>query len=151
MATYLYIIVFLLLQGLFSGGELALVASDIHKIRSRARSGSRAALVTLKLLERPEWFLSTTLTGTNICVVTNTALATSMFIAMWGTAKGELVSIAVMIPLLLIMGELVPKSIFRQNPEAVAVRISWFLWLASFILYPIVVIVSRISKGALNI
>ncbi|MBN2688876.1 MAG: HlyC/CorC family transporter [Deltaproteobacteria bacterium] len=150
-ATYSLIILFLFLQGLFSGGELAFVASDINKIRSRAKSGSRAAQIALSLLERPEWFLSTTLTGTNICVVTNTALATSMFIAMFGTAIGELVSIIVMIPLLLIMGELVPKSIFRQNPEAVAIRISWFLWSASFILYPIVFIVSRISKGALNV
>ncbi len=149
--TYSFIIVFLLLQGLFSGGEIALVASDINKIRSRAKGGSRSAQTALKLLNRPEWFLSTTLTGTNICVVTNTALATSMFISMFGTARGELFSIMVMIPLLLIMGELVPKSIFRQHPEAVALKISWFLWCASYVLYPIVFIIWKISKGALNI
>lgn len=149
--TFSFIVIFLFLQGLFSGGELALVASDINKIRSRAKAGSRSAQTALKLLNRPEWFLSTTLTGTNICVVANTALATSMFISMFGTAKGELFSIMVMIPLLLIMGELVPKSIFRQHPEAVALKISWFLWGASFVLYPIVFIISKISKGALNI
>ena len=149
--TFSFIVVFLFLQGLFSGGELALVAADINKIRSRAKAGSQSAQTALKLLNRPEWFLSTTLTGTNICVVTNTALATSMFISMFRTARGELFSIMVMIPLLLIMGELVPKSIFRQHPEAVALKISWFLWGASFVLYPIVFIISKISKGALNI
>ncbi len=151
LVTYAFIVIVLFLQGLFSGGEIALVASDINKIRSRAKSGSRSAQTVLKLLNRPEWFLSTTLTGTNICVVTNTAVVTSMFISMFGAVRGELFSIIVMIPLLLIMGELVPKSIFRQHPEAVAMKISWFLWGASFVLYPIVVIVSKISKGALNI
>lgn len=151
ITTYPFILIFLFLQGLFSGGEIALIASDINKIRSRARTGSRSAQTALKLLDRPEWFLSTTLTGTNICVVTNTALATSMFISMFGPVRGELFSIMVMIPLLLIMGELVPKSIFRQHPETVALKISWFLWGISYVLYPIVFIISRISKGALNI
>lgn len=151
LMSFSFILVFLCLEALFSGGEIALVAADINKIRNKARAGSRSALMTLRLLNNPEWFLSTTLTGTNICVVTNTALATSMFISMFGSVHGELVSILVMIPLLLIMGEIVPKSIFQQYPEPIALKISWFIWTASMIFYPIVFIVSRISRGALYV
>ena len=148
---FFFIFLFLFLEGLFSGGELALVAADINKIRNKVKTGSRSAIITLKLMDKPEWFLSTTLTGTNLCVVTNTAIATSMFISIFGAGRGELFSVLVMIPLLLIMGEIVPKSIVQQHAEFIALRLSWFIWFASFVLYPIVFVVSKISRGALFI
>jgi putative hemolysin len=149
LLTIVIIILILCLEGLFSGGEIALVAADIHKIRNKAKTGSRSALMTMKLMEKPEWFLSTTLTGTNLCVVTNTAIVTSLFISVLGAGRGEIVSVCVMIPLLLIMGEIVPKSIFQQHAEAIALRLSWFIWVASLVFYPIVFVISRISRGAL--
>jgi len=139
---------FVFLEGLFSGGEIALVSSDINKIRGYARTGSRAARITLRLMEKPEWFLSTTLTGTNLCVVSNTALATSLFISLFGPVDGEWITTATMIPLLLVFGEIVPKSVFQQHAETIALRISWFIWLASWILYPFVYLISKISRLA---
>ena len=145
------IFVCICLEGLFSGGELALVASDTNRIRQKARAGSRSAKLALKLLDRPEWLMATTSTGSNICVVTSTVIATSLFISMFGAVRGELVSVVVMIPLILVMGEIVPKSIFQQHAEFVAVRVSWFIWAASWVLYPVVFIVSRIARGAVYI
>jgi len=58
------------LEGLFSGGEIALVASDPNIIRPREKEGRSSARLALWLLERPEWFLATTLTGTILCVTT---------------------------------------------------------------------------------
>lgn len=46
--------------------------------RHDAAKGSRGAKLTLKMLEKPEWLLSTTLVGTNIAVVTNTTMATAL-------------------------------------------------------------------------
>ena len=66
LLSFFFIFLFLFLEGLFSGGELALVATDINRIRNKAKTGSRSAKITLKLLDKPEWFLSTTLTGTNL-------------------------------------------------------------------------------------
>ena len=145
------IFVCICLEGLFSGGELALVASDTNRIRQKARAGSRSAKLALKLLDRPEWLMATTSTGSNICVVTSTVIATSLFISMFGAVRGELVSVVVMIPLILVMGEIVPKSIFQQHAEFVAVRVSWFIWAASWVLYPVVFIISRIARGAVYI
>jgi len=145
------IFVCICLEGMFSGGELALVASDINKIRQRARAGSRSAMLTLKLLDKPEWFLATTLTGTNICVVTSTVIATSMFISIFGAVHGELISAVVMIPLILVVGEIIPKSIFQQHAEFVAVRISWFIWTASWVLCPVVFVISKISRGTVYV
>lgn len=142
---------FVLLEGLFSGGEIALVSSDIHRIRGLAGGGSRAARVTLRLMEQPEWFLSTTLTGTNLCVVSNTALATYFFISRLGPAEGEWMAALVMIPLLLVFGEIIPKSVFQQHADIIALRISWFLWTASWTLYPLVWLISRISRLAIHV
>lgn len=145
------IFVCLCLEGLFSGGELALVASDTNRIRQKARAGSRSAKLALKLLDRPEWLMATTSTGSNICVVTSTVIATSMFISMFGAVRGELVSGIVMIPLVLVMGEVIPKSIFQQHAEFIALKVSWFIWAASWVLYPAVFVISRIAKCAVYI
>ena len=140
------IALFLFLEGLFSGGELALVSCDINIMRRKAQTGSRSASIALKLMEKPEWFLATTLTGTNLCAVTNTALTTALFISSFGTETGELLSIVVMIPLILVVGEVIPKSIFQQHANRMVPRIAWFLWTASWVLYPIVFVLSRISR-----
>jgi len=139
------------LEGLFSGGELALVASDINKIRQKANRGNRSAVVTMKLLDRPEWYLSTTLVGTDLCIVASTSMATALFISLFGATQGSMVALVVMIPTLLIMGEIIPKSIFQQHAEFVAMRISWFIWISSWLLFPIVFLISLISRGTVRI
>ncbi len=139
------------LEGLFSGGELAFVASDVNKIRQKASMGSRSATITLRLLEKPDWFLSTTLSGTGLCVVTSTSIATALFISIFGLTKGPMFAVIVMIPTLLIVGEIIPKSIFQQHAEFVAMRLSWFIWVSSWLLFPIVFIISMISRGAIRI
>ncbi|MEN6320763.1 MAG: hemolysin family protein [Syntrophaceae bacterium] len=138
-------------EGLYSGGELALVSSDSHKIRQKANSGSRSAVIALKLLERPEWFISTTLSGTGLCVVTSTTVATAVFISMFGASKGPMIAVFIMIPTLLILGEIVPKSVFQERAEVVAMRLSWFIWLSSWVLFPIVFLVSQITRGTIRI
>ena len=149
--SFLLVLLCLCLEGIFSGGELALVASDVNKIRQRAQGGSRQAKRVLKLLEKPDWFLATTLTGTNLCVVTSTTVATAFFITRFGPAQGAVISIFVMIPTLLVMGEIVPKSLFQQHAESVAEKLSWFIWTASWILFPVVFLISRISRGTVRI
>ncbi len=145
------IFVCLCLEGIFSGGELALVASDINRIRHKAKTGSRSAMLTLKLLNEPEWFLATTLTGTNICVITSTVIATSMFISIFGAVRGEFISAIIMIPLVLVMGEIIPKSISQKHTESISLKVSWFIWISSWIFFPVVFIISKISKGAVYI
>lgn len=150
LPALLIIMTCLILEGLFSGGELALVSADINRVRQLARKGNRSAILTLSFLERPDWFLATTLAGTNICVITATATATAFFISSFGPGRGELISALVMVPTLLILGEIVPKSIFQQRADKVALRISWLIWIASFIMYPLVFLISRISRGTVG-
>ncbi|MEN6465635.1 MAG: hemolysin family protein [Syntrophaceae bacterium] len=143
------IVALLGLEGVFAGAEIAFVASDINRVRQRALSGSRSSLIVLRLLRNPEWFLATTLTGTDICIISESVLAASIFIDICGPVEGQLYSVLVMVPVVLIFGEIIPKSICQQNPEKMADRFSWFIWIASRILYPVVYLVSRIARLAI--
>jgi putative hemolysin len=139
------------LEGIFSGGEIAFLASDPNIIRPREKDGIPSARLALWLLERPEWFLATTLTGTILCVTTSTALATSLLIGHFGPASGEWVSVAVMVPVVLVFGEIIPKSLCRQHAEKWAMTIAPFIWVASWVLYPLVFLISKIARGALYV
>jgi len=140
------IIALLVLEGIFAGTEIAFVASDMNRVRQRALSGSRSSLIVMRLLRTPEWFLATTLTGTDICIISESVLAASIFIDIFGPARGQLYSALVMVPVVLVFGEIIPKSICQQNPEDMAERFSWFIWIASRVLYPVVFVVSRIAR-----
>ncbi|MDZ4163973.1 MAG: hemolysin family protein [Smithellaceae bacterium] len=147
ISSLLLVMACLILEALFSGGELALVSSDINRVRYLARKGDPAARRTLRLLEKPERFLATTLAGTNLCVITATATATAFFISHFGAGKGEILSVLVMVPTMLFLGEIIPKTVFHHNVDRVALRISGFIWIVSLIFYPLVLIITRITRG----
>ena len=101
-------------------------------------------------MEKPEWMLGTTLVGTNISVVTSTILATLLMRNAFGEL-GELYTLAVMSPLLLIFGEIIPKSIFQQRADSIAPRIVFPLRLASYVIHPVLVVITWIANGILRI
>ena len=149
MVMLIVIVLCLCLEGLYSGGEIAFISSDIHRIRYKAQKGSRSARLALKLLESPEWFLATTLTGTNVSIVTSTTLATALFITMLGTARGEMASMLIMVPTLLLM--IVSRSLFRQYAETMAIKLAYFVWYSSFLFFPVVYLIAKLSRGTLKI
>ena len=149
LVTLTFIVLCLCLEGLYSGGEIAYISSDIHRIRNKAQKGSRSAVRALKLLESPEWFLATTLTGTNLSIVTSTTLATALLITMLGTSRGEMASLLIMVPTLLLM--IVSRSLFQQHAETMAIRLAHFIWYSSFLLFPAVYLIAKLSRGTLKI
>jgi CBS domain containing-hemolysin-like protein len=84
--TLLVMVLCLIAEGFFSGSEIGVVSSDRMQLRHDAAKGSKGARLALKMLEEPEWLLSTTLVGTNIAVVTNTTMATALMMQLFGPA-----------------------------------------------------------------
>ena len=111
----------LVLEMLYSGGEVALFASDINKLKNRAHQGSTAADQAVKLKERPEWFISTALVGTNLAIIIASTLATGLLISFYGPARGEQIAFMIMIPTLFLM--IIARSVFLHYAEAMAVRV----------------------------
>jgi CBS domain containing-hemolysin-like protein len=143
----LVILVFLVLKGFFSGSELAMVNSDKIHLRHQARLGDNGAKLVLNLFRTPDVMLGTTLVGTNIATVTITTMGTLICVSLFGHA-GDLVSVLVFTPFLLIFGEIVPKSIFQQKADTIVTRIIYPLRFFSFVFYPVIFVFSRVARVA---
>ncbi len=143
----LVILIFLLLKGFFSGSELAMVNSDKIHLRHEARMGNAGAKLVLNLFRTPDVMLGTTLVGTNIATVTITTLGTLIFVRLFGDA-GDLVSVLVFTPFLLIFGEIVPKSVFQQKADTIVTRIIYGLRFFSYVFYPVIFVFSRVARVA---
>jgi CBS domain containing-hemolysin-like protein len=135
----------LLLKGFFSGSEIALVNADKLKLRARANQGHRGSKQVLRLFETPDVLLGTTLVGTNVSTVVLTTLGALAMITYFGP-RGDLYAFLVFTPLLLILGEIVPKSVYQQESDRIAPVIIYPLRAFSVLLYPIVFVFSRIAR-----
>lgn len=145
LVTIATMLLFLLLKGFFSGAEIALVSSDKIKLRHRAKQGDRGAKIALSLFQTPDVLLSTTLVGTNISTVVLTTIGTLLMIRLLGGA-GEVYAFLLLTPILLILGEIVPKSVYQQKSDTLTPIIIYPLRWASFLFYPVVFIFSRIAR-----
>jgi len=141
----LLVLFLLLLKGFFSGSEIALVNSDKIKLTAKANMGNRGAKAALDFFKTPDTMLGTTLVGTNVATVALTTLLTIVFIRIFGES-GDLLSYLILTPLLLILGEIVPKSIFQQKSDQVVSYAVYPLRAFSWMFYPVVFLFSRIAR-----
>ena len=145
LLTLILILIFLLMEGFFSGSEIGVVSADQMKLRHDAAKGSRGAKLALEMLKKPEWLLSTTLVGTNIAVVSNTTIVTALMIELFGEQNSWL-AIILVAPLIWIFGEIVPKSIFQQRANTITPRAIFLLRLFSYMFYPILTVFTLITR-----
>jgi len=138
-------LVLLLLKGFFSGSEIALVNADKIKLRHAAKQGNRGAELAMKLLQRPEVLLSTTLVGTNISTIALTTVGTLMMID-WFGLRGDLYAFLVFTPLFLIVGEIVPKSVYQQKALVLTPLIIFPLSWSAKLFYPVIFVFSRVAR-----
>ena len=138
-------VVLLLLKGFFSGSEIALVNADKIKLRHAGKQGNRGAELAMKLLQRPEVLLSTTLVGTNISTIALTTVGTLLMID-WFGHRGDLYAFLVFTPLFLVLGEVVPKSVYQQKALALTPLIIFPLSWSARLFYPVIFVFSRVAR-----
>ena len=143
-------VLLLLLQGFFSGSEIALVHADRLKLHHLANHGHRGAALILELFRKPEVLLGTTLVGTNISVVVFTTLGTIVMIRFFG-GYGDLYAFLVYTPLLLVFGEVVPKSVYQQKADLLAPMIIYPLRFFLWFFYPVVFVFSWIARATAHL
>jgi CBS domain containing-hemolysin-like protein len=145
MTEILLIVIFLILKGFFSGSEIAMVNSDKLKLKHQAKMGDRGAKLVLRLFKTPDVILGTTLVGTNVATVIISTLGALIFIDLFG-ASGDLISVIVMTPILLILGEVVPKSVFQQKADTLVSYLIYVLRFFSYLFYPLIFVFSRVAR-----
>ncbi len=134
----------LIAEAFFSGSEIGIVSADPIQLRHRAAKGSRGARLALKMLDKPEWLLSTTLVGTNLAVVANTTIVTLLALQLVGP-RAKLLAIAVVAPLIWIFGEIVPKSVFQQKADQLTPIVIYPLRAASILFSPLLALFAGLS------
>ena len=144
-------LILLLVEALFSGAEIAIVSADRARLRAKAEEGNRGASLALALLEKPEWLMGTILTCHNASFVTNVSLATIAAINFVGPTYGEALSVALVIPLLVVFGEVVPKGYCQDRADELAPLLARIVWGARLLVYPLVWLISALIGAALGL
>lgn len=141
MATVFAIILLVVMSGYFSATETAFTSVNRIKIKNMATDGDKSAKRVLVLSEEYDKLLSTILIGNNIVNIAMTAISTLLFISIYGN-KGATISTVVITVVVLIFGEISPKSLAKENPEKFSMFsapiIKLFIWIfapLNFIFY----------------
>ncbi len=138
------------LSGFFSGLEVALVnirKSKVVQLFNKKVKGSKALY---KLKTNPSWMMSSVNLGNNLVNVGASALATSLAIRLFGN-DGLGIAIGVMTFLILVFGEITPKTYCNANSTKIALRYAPVLLAFSYVLYPVVKFFEIITKGVVKI
>jgi CBS domain containing-hemolysin-like protein len=148
------VVALILLEGFFSGSELALVSVDRVRIRASSHGASRSMRLLGQFLAEPERILTTTLIGTNACVVATTTVF-ALLAEQWLSDNGhsperaDLLTVLCLTPVMMLFGELLPKSLARRHSARLAPLVVHPLhWLAT-LLFPVVTVVRGITRAAL--
>ena len=140
------LIILLILSGFFSSAETALFSISRTKARHLAKQPGRANALIGKMKQNPHRLLSTILIGNNIVNVAASALATSVTLRLFPNHTAVGIATGVMTFLILVFGEVIPKSVATRNNILIArltiFPIRWF----SILFLPIVIFLDFIPK-----
>jgi CBS domain containing-hemolysin-like protein len=136
-----------LVQGFFSGSEMVILSSNQLKLRRSLSQGSKGAKKALEIMKNPSWYLATTSTGTNISVII-ASVTTAVWLesAVHTPIYGEMLTIVLLAPILLIFGEIIPRTLLQQKATELAPKIALPLWIASRVISPVTVLVFWASR-----
>jgi Mg2+/Co2+ transporter CorB len=145
------LLVFLLLcSAFFSSSETGMLSLNRYRLKHQAKEGHRGAQRASELLAHPDRLLGTILVGNNFVNILASSIATVLAMQLWGEAGIAIATIGLTI-ILLIFGEITPKTLAALRPEIVAYPVSLPLKLLQKVLYPLVAMLGWVSNGLLKL
>ena len=144
------IVLLLLMSALFSGSETALTAASRGKLRAQADKGSAGAAAALAVTEDNERMIGALLLGNNIVNITSASLATALLTRMFGDS-GVALATLVMTLLVLIFGEVLPKTYAITNAEVAASRVAPLIRVVILVFSPVVSVVRALVRLLLRL
>lgn len=150
ISTIIVLGILLILSGFFSATETAFSSVNVIRMKQYAKSSkknlSKKAKKVLKLNDNYAMFLSTVLVGNNIVNLTSASLATYLFSTIYNMGEtGVLIATIVMSVLVIIFGEITPKTLARSFPEKFAMFAATPMNVLVIILTPITVLFGRLN------
>ncbi|MCM1988634.1 hemolysin family protein [Oceanirhabdus seepicola] len=140
------LIILLVLSGMFSGSETSIMGMSIAKIKQMEEVDEKGAKTLKRLKKKLSSLLITILIGNNIVNIAATALLTELTVEYFTGANAAVIVTVIMTILILIFGEITPKTYASHNPEKVAVKLGGFLELLDFLFKPISIVLKLITN-----
>lgn len=145
MWRLLALLLLLVLSGFFSSSETALLSLDKLRVRFLQQKQRQGADKLAALLDNPDRLLSGILVGNNLVNIAASVIATGLCVSYFGD-QGELLTILILTPVLLIFAEVCPKTYAAQYPEKVSFLVLNPIRLVVWIMAPIIFVVSSVSR-----
>lgn len=144
------LVILLCLSAFFSSSETALTIVNQYRIRSLAEEGNKRAQMVLKITENSGKMLSAILIGNNIVNISASSLATIVAIEILGSA-GAGIATGVLTILILIFGEISPKTMATYRAEKISLKFGPIIWVLMVILTPVIFIVNKLAMAFLRL
>lgn len=145
------LIILLILSGTFSSSETSIMGMSIAKIKQMEEVDKKGAKTLKRLKKKLNSILVTILIGNNLVNIAATALLTELTVKYFKGANAAFITTVVMTLLILVFGEITPKTYAAQNPEKVAVKIGGFLELLDILFKPISIILNLVTNVIIKI
>ena len=137
MTLWVALVILVGFSAFFSASETAFSSLNQIRLKSRAEDGDSSAARVLNMAEQYDKLLSTILIGNNIVNIAAASIGTILFTRMLGAERGATVSTIVLTIIVLIFGEVTPKSLAKEMPGKVATAVSPFLVLLMALMTPL--------------
>ena len=147
--TLILVFLGILLEAFFSGAEIGMVSVNRIKMKKMAEDGNSAARSILKLLDDPERLFTTTSLGTNLAMVSSTAIFTAFMVTHFGDS-GEWMAMIIISPLIFFGGEIIPKVIFQHRADSIMLLMIYPLIFFYKVLSPFIIWLSKASAKFTN-
>lgn len=146
----LFIVVLLMLSAFFSSAETALTTSNKIRLKGLADEGDKRAKRVLEITGDSGKMLSAILIGNNIVNLSASSIATALAIKLFGNA-GAGIATGTLTVLVLIFGEISPKTLATIHADKIALSYSGVIWGLMKILTPVIFIINKLSIGFLRL
>lgn len=147
---FLALIILICLSAFFSSAETSMTTVNKIRIQSLAEQGDKRALILLTVVEDSGKLLSTILIGNNIVNISASSLATTITMRLFGNAAVS-VSTGIITLLVLIFGEITPKTMASLHAEKMALSYARIIQFLMFLLTPVIFLVNKMAKGVLTL
>ena len=138
------------LSAFFSSSETAMVALNRYRLKHLAKEGKRSAIISQKLLARPDRLIGLILLGNNLVNIIAATIATLIGMRLLGDL-GVAIAPFILVIVFLIFAEVMPKTIAAFRPESIAFPASYILSPLLRLAYPAVWSINWVSNGLLKI
>ena len=150
IAQLVILILLLCLSAFFSSAETAFTTVNKIYMRTLAQDGNVHAARVLQITENSGKMLSAILIGNNVVNLSASSLATTLAIGMFGSV-GAGVATGILTLLILIFGEISPKTIATLRADKLALRFCGVIWMLMIVLTPVIFVVNRLSQFFLRL